>query len=61
MKAQNTELNLCFRLRLPQALVGKELMATNSPDDSPESLQQAVEQAFELREERIFVVTAKKF
>lgn len=61
MKAQNTELNLCFRLRLPQALVGKELMATNSPDDSPESLQQAVEQAFESREERIFVVTAKKF
>ncbi len=61
MKAQNTELNLCFRLRLPQALVGKELMATNSPDDSPESLQQAVEQAFESREERIFVATAKKF
>lgn len=61
MKAQNTELNLCFRLRLPQALVGKELTATNSPDDSPESLQQAVEQAFESREERIFVATAKKF
>ncbi len=61
MKAQNTELNLCFRLRLPQALVGKELTATNFPDDSPESLQQAVEQAFESREERIFVATAKKF